>query len=96
MCGRSATICHMSTIASRDLRNHTAAVLKQVAEGTEVTVTVHGEPVAVITRSRRRRPVGVAKADLLAFLDGQRVDPDLVEDMSWISAGSTDDLPPLP
>lgn len=85
----------MSTIASRDLRNHTAAVLKQVAEGADVTVTVHGEPVALITRPRHVRRSGVPKDELLAFLGGQRPDESLSDDMGWISEGTTDDLGPL-
>ncbi len=86
----------MATIASRDLRNHTAAVLKQVADGAEVTVTVHGEPVALITRPRHRRRMGLPKAELLAFLDRQEPDATLAEDIAWISEGSTDELDPLP
>lgn len=82
----------MTTVASRDLRNHTAAVLKQVTDGVTVTVTVHGEPVAVMTRPHVQRPSGVAKADLLALLDRQSTDAGLTDDMEWISAGSTDDL----
>lgn len=82
----------MATIASRDLRNHTAAVLKQVADGVEVTVTVHGEPAALIVRPRHRRRTGLPKSELLAFLDRQEPDHKLSEDIAWISEGSTDDL----
>jgi prevent-host-death family protein len=82
----------MTTIASRDLRNHTAAVLKQVADGVDVIVTVHGEPAAVITRPRNRRRAGLPKAELLAFLDRQEPDPRLAEDIAWISEGSTEDF----
>lgn len=85
----------MTTIASRDLRNHTADVLRQVAEGSEVTVTVHGEPAALITRPRRRRSHGLRKADLLEFLDRQSADPQLTDDMAWISEGTTDELGPV-
>lgn len=85
----------MTTIASRDLRNHTAAVLKQVADGVEVTVTVHGEPVALITRQQLQRRTGLPKAEFLAHLDRQEPDPTLADDMAWISEGSTDDLGPL-
>jgi antitoxin (DNA-binding transcriptional repressor) of toxin-antitoxin stability system len=82
----------MATIASRDLRNHTAAVLKQVADGVEVIVTVHGEPAALMTRPRHRRRVGLPKAELLALLDRQEPDPTLSDGMAWISEGSTEDL----
>ena len=42
----------MDAIASRDLRNHTADVLRHVAEGTRVTITVNGRPVAQISPIR--------------------------------------------
>ena len=47
----------MPSVASRELRNHTAAVLRQVAEGATVTITVNGAPVADVVphRSSRRR-----------------------------------------
>lgn len=85
----------MTTIASRDLRNHTADVLRQVAEGAEVTVTVHGEPAALITRPRRQRSHGMARADFIEFLDRQSADAHLADDLAWISEGTTDDLRPV-
>ncbi|HWC22764.1 MAG TPA: type II toxin-antitoxin system prevent-host-death family antitoxin [Flexivirga sp.] len=85
----------MTTIASRDLRNHTAAVLRQVADGVDVTVTVHGEPVALITQPRHRRRAGIPKAELLALLDRQQPEDTLADDNAWISDGSTEDLGPL-
>ncbi|HPB72586.1 MAG TPA: type II toxin-antitoxin system prevent-host-death family antitoxin [Phycicoccus sp.] len=86
----------MTIIASRDLRNHTSAVLRQVAEGTDVTITVHGEPVAVLTRPRHTKPLGLTKAEFFAHLDRPRVpDPTLASDLAWISDGTTDDLGPI-
>lgn len=86
----------MSTVASRDLRNHTAEVLRKVAEGTDVTITVHGRPVALLTRPRSTRATHLKRGDLLAHLAAEPFDPDFHEDLQWISAGSTDDLDPLP
>lgn len=40
------TFAHMSTVASRDLRIHTADVLRRVADGGRVTIPVNGAPVA--------------------------------------------------
>ena len=77
----NATMAHMPTIASRELRNHTATVLDGVARGEVYTVTVHGRP--------------VAEADLMALLQRQRPDPTLARDMEWISEGTTDDLDDL-
>ncbi|WP_157073199.1 type II toxin-antitoxin system Phd/YefM family antitoxin [Kribbia dieselivorans] len=85
----------MPTIASRDLRNHTAKVLEGVSRGEIYTVTVHGRPVAELRRVASQRRPAVPKADLLALLDRQRPDPTLAADMAWISEGTTDDLDPL-
>ncbi len=85
----------MSVIASRDLRNHTAAVLRQVAAGAEVTITVHGEPVAVIVAPTSRRRHGIPRHEVNAVAAQQTADLTLAADLQWISAGSTDDLGPL-
>lgn len=48
----------MSEVASRELRNDTAGVLRRVRAGEDVTITVSGRPVAVLTPVRPRRGVG--------------------------------------
>lgn len=40
--------CYMARISHRELRNNSADVLRRVAGGEVLTVTNHGEPVAVI------------------------------------------------
>ena len=86
----------MSTVASRDLRNHTRSVLDRVAAGDVVTETVNGEPVAEIRSPTRRRPVATMKrSDLIDLVHAQRVDVTLEADLGWISAGSTEDLGPI-
>lgn len=82
----------MTSVASRDLRNHTADVLKQVADGTDVTITVHGRPVALITRPRSTRPHTWTAADFLRRRAESLPDTGLRADIAWISAGTTDDL----
>lgn len=49
----------MADVASRDLRNHTAEVLRRVTSGERVTTTSRGRPVAEMTpiRGGRRRPI---------------------------------------
>lgn len=88
--GKRSTFGYMTTVAFEDLRNHTADVLRQVADGAEVVVTVDGEPVALITRPRHRRRSGLPKSELLTLLDRQSSDPTLADDMAWISEGSTE------
>lgn len=85
----------MPTIASRELRNHTATVLESVARGESYTVTVHGRPVAEIRRAPSQRRPAIPRSALVALLDRQRTDRTLAPDMAWITQGSTDELDPL-
>lgn len=84
----------MSTVASRDLRNHTAEVLRQVADGTRVTVTVNGRPVAEIGPVPTSRPPYLSRADLARLLEVQ-ADPGLRDDLERLAGDTTDDLDPL-
>lgn len=84
----------MTSVASRDLRNHTAQVLRQVADGTRVTVTVNGKPVAEIGPVRALRPPFFAKADLLTLIDHQ-ADAGLSGELDALAGDTTDDLDPL-
>lgn len=82
----------MTSVASRELRNHTAEVLRRVAEGTDVTVTVNGRPVALITRPHEQRPSSLSARDVADMHVSGRPDATLRADLAWISADTTDDL----
>lgn len=82
-------------IAARDLRKHTAAVLKRATEGESITVTVHGDPVAIIGPPRATRRGFLTLAEMLDLTDDRAprvADPDLRADLAWISDDTTDDL----
>lgn len=53
-----------------DLKNHLSAVLDEVVEGREVTVTKHGQPIAriapIVQTTRERRRAASARIDELA------------------------------
>ncbi len=85
----------MTTVASRDLRNHTAEVLRQVSDGTRVTITVNGKPVAEIGPVRGRRPQFLTKADLIALMTEHQADPGLANDLETLAGDTTDDLDAL-
>ena len=85
----------MSTVASRDLRNHTADVLRQVADGTRVTITVNGMPVAEISPVRSTRKQFLSKADLIEIMTQQQADAGLRDDLAVLAGETTDDLDPL-
>ncbi len=91
MCGTSATVARMSSVASRDLRNHTADVLRQVADGTHVTVTVNGMPVAEIRPVRSGRKQYLTKADLLDLIANSQADPGLAAELERLSGETTDE-----
>jgi prevent-host-death family protein len=94
LCGKNATIAHMSTVASRDLRNHTADVLRQVAEGTSVTITVHGVPVARIDPVRAPRKQFMSKAEFTELVSHRQADPGLRQDLQELAGETTDELGP--
>jgi prevent-host-death family protein len=85
----------MTTIASRDLRNHTADVLRQVSDGTRVTITVNGKAVAEISPVRAARPTFFAKAELVDLLARRQADPGLTGDLERLAGDITDDLDAL-
>jgi len=85
----------MTTVASRDLRNHTADVLRQVQAGTQVTITVNGTPVAEISPVRSARQQFLSKADLLEITTLRQADPGLRDDLDALAGDTTDDLDTL-
>lgn len=85
----------MTTIASRELRNHTADVLRQVSGGTNVTITVNGLPVAEISPIRSARKHFLSKSDLVEIMTRKQADPGLREDLAALVGETTDDLDPL-
>ena len=85
----------MSEIAARELRNHTADVLRRVQAGEQVTITSRGRPVAELTpvREVRRRPI--ARAELAMRLGRAQADPGLRQDLAALAGETTDDLDPI-
>jgi prevent-host-death family protein len=83
----------MGAIPARDLRNHTAEVLRRVEAGEEIEVFKDNRPVArIVPFSRRRRwlPATEIGRELT------RLGPDntgLAEELGTILTDTTDDLP---
>jgi prevent-host-death family protein len=85
----------MTTIASRELRNDTAGVLRRVQAGDEVIVTVNGRPVARITPVREARGRWLPRDEFVARLRGNQADPGLRSDLARLAGETTDDLGPI-
>lgn len=85
----------MIEIATRELRNRTADVLRRVEAGEPVTITSRGRPVAELTpvRTARRRPI--SRAELTRRLRRTQADSGLREDLALLAGDTTDDLGPI-
>jgi prevent-host-death family protein len=83
------------SVASRDLRNDTAGVLRRVQSGERVTITQNGRPVAELVPLRRARRSWISRADLVARLQTAQADPGLRDDLDRIAGDTTDDLSPI-
>ena len=85
----------MTEVASRDLRNDTAGVLRRVQAGEDVVITVSGQAVARLVPLQRNRRSWLNRAELARRLAGARADPGLRDDLARLAGDTTDDLEPL-
>ena len=85
----------MTTVASRDLRNHTAEVLRRVAGGDRVIITVNGAPVAELVPPSTTRRASLSREDLVALLVRHQADSGLMADLEVLAGETTYDLNPL-
>lgn len=86
----------MSEVASRDLRNDTAGVLRRVQAGEDITITVKGRPVAVLSAARPPRRRWLSATEFLSRLYRVQADPGLRDDLAALAGDTTDDLGPVP
>ena len=82
----------MTEVASRELRNHTRALLDRVADGEHITITVHGRPVAELT-PLAQRPRWMSRDRFIREVLPHQADPGLADDLASLTDETTDDLP---
>ena len=85
----------MATVASRELRNDTAGVLRRVEAGEEVTITVNGRAVATITAAAPKRRRWLSKTELVKRLETSQADAGLRDDLAELAGETTDELDEL-
>jgi prevent-host-death family protein len=85
----------MAEVASRDLRNDTAGVLRRVQAGEDVVVTVNGRPVARLVPVQPVSRGWIRREELSRRLASAQADPGLRDDLRLLAADTTDDLDPL-
>jgi prevent-host-death family protein len=79
----------MTSVASRELRNATRALLGRVEQGEEITITVGGRSVARLV-PLPRRPRGISGAEFVRRV--RPADPGLLKDVAELAPDTTDDL----
>jgi prevent-host-death family protein len=83
-------------VASRELRNNTAELLRRVDEGERVVITTRGRPVASLVPFEPSRRRWLPRAELMRRLATAQADPALRDDLARLAGDTTDDLGPLP
>lgn len=85
----------MVEVATRELRNDTAGVLRRVEAGETVTITVRGKPVADLVPHRPAGPRWMPREEVIELLKTHSADPGLRDDLNRIAGETTDDLGPI-
>jgi prevent-host-death family protein len=84
-----------SEVASRELRNNTAELLRRVVAGEQIVVTARGKPVASLIPFESQRRRWLPRAELMRRLGLVQADPDLRADLERLAGETTDDLGPV-
>jgi prevent-host-death family protein len=82
-------------VASRELRNNVAGLLRRVQAGEQVVLTTRGKPVASLVALEPTRRRWLPRAELVRRLALVRADPGLREDLARLAGETTDELGPL-
>jgi prevent-host-death family protein len=83
-------------VASRDLRNNTADLLRRVDAGEQIVITKRGDPVASLVPFQQSRRRWLPRAELVRRLAATQADAGLRDDLARLASDTTDDLGPLP
>jgi len=85
----------MSEVASRELCNGTAGLLRRIQAGEDITVTVNGKPVARLVAYEPGRRRWLTRNQLMSRIRRAQADPGLRDDLAELAGDTTDDLGPL-
>lgn len=84
----------MAVVASRELRNHTRALLDRVDAGEVITIAVDGREVAEL-RPIAREGRWMKRAEFARRILTQQADAELHAELRHLAPDMTDELPPL-
>lgn len=78
-------------VATRELRNKTADLLRRVEAGESMVITVRGKPVADLVPHRTNEPRWMPRDELIELLKTHSADPGLRDDLKRIAGETTDE-----
>ncbi len=84
----------MTRVASRELRNDTAGVLRRAAGGEPIEITVNGEAVARLAPLTRERSPWMTRSEFVSRLPSIQADPGLRADLAALD-DDTEELGPI-
>jgi prevent-host-death family protein len=82
-------------VASRELRNDTAGLLRRVEAGESIVITRRGRPVAKLVPTDEEPHRLLTPSDVLAIRQITAGDPTFAADLERIRSGTTDELGPI-
>jgi prevent-host-death family protein len=82
-------------IASRELRNDTAGLLRRVEEGETIVITRRGKPVAELTPHRPATSHWFTPDEVMEVVEKSSADPGLRDDLARLVGETTDELGPI-
>lgn len=85
----------MVEVASRELRNDTAGVLRKVEAGESVVITRRGKAVADLVPHRSEGSRWLTPVEVMEIVDEASADPGLRADLERLAGETTDDLGPI-
>lgn len=78
-------------VATRELRNKTADLLRRVEAGESMVITVRGKPVADLVPHQSDAPRWMPVDELVELLKTHSADPGLRDDLKRIAGETTDE-----
>lgn len=78
-------------VATRELRNKTADLLRRVEAGERMVITVRGRPVADLVPHQADAPRWMPRGELIELLKTHSADPGLGNDLKRIAGETTDE-----
>jgi prevent-host-death family protein len=82
-------------VASRELRNDTAGLLRRVEEGEKVVITRRGKPVADLVPHRPETSRWFTPEEVMEVVEHSSADPGLRDDLERLVGERTDELGPI-